>query len=282
MSIGRQSRLDRKSVRLLKKELKTLWMAKNEEGGWAFNGKQIAKMLGFGVPGGPFETLSPENVYHYRQYFGFKKRSNKITHPHRYKHGKQDEPIDLSDWIKRIDTIPKFGFNSKRRRTFNEFVFWTGLRKGELLIMTPSDIVIDGERMIINAFRLKKGDVSREEATYPLELRLGWLFVDEIYDWVNRFDENERIYDIHPWTAWNYVKSIYPEGYPHYMRLNRITAMCSDPRFSIAEIRAWTGLHIVTINEYISKSGRFATTAAQKMTDIMAEDIEKAMKTIER
>ena len=139
-------------------------------------------------------------------------------------------------------------------------------------ILTPEDIELERDRIIIKAFRLKKSSkLSVKDRTYNVELRLSWYFVEEIYDWVNRFSPGETLWNVSRKQAWVWVKEIYPEGYPHMMRLNRITAMCSDPRFSLAEIRAWSGLHISTIEAYISKSGRFATTAADKMTDLMLE-----------
>jgi hypothetical protein len=258
--------------RALKKELKKLWMIKDNEGNWAFNGPQIAKMLGFGVPGSPYVQLKPEYVYNYRQKFNLPIRFEKKHYPHRYAHGKQEEPLELSEWIDQIDQIPSGSFHGKRKRSFNALVFWTGLRNTEMRILTPDDIEIESDRMIIHAFRLKKSSaLSVKDRTYDVELRLEWMFVEEIYDWVKRFETDDIIWNVSRWSAWSWVKEIYPEGYPHMMRLNRITAMCSDPRFSIAEIRAWSGLHISTIEAYISKSGRFVTTAADKMTQIMSE-----------
>jgi hypothetical protein len=267
---GRQSLLDPKDERLLKRELKKLWMIKDEHGGWKFNGRQIAKMLGFGVEGSPFEALRPEYVYNYRQKFDLPIRFTKKSYPHRYKNGKVDEPIDLADWMRRIDAIPEGSFHGHRKRTYNETIFWTGLRNTELRMLVRNDVILENDRIIINAFRLKKGrNVTRKEAIYPLELRMNWVYVPEIYDYINRYSGEELLWDVSRWSAWMWVKEVYPESYPHHLRLNRITALCSDPRISIAEIRAWTGLHLVTINVYISKSGRFVTTVADKMGEIM-------------
>jgi len=272
MSIGRQALLTPSEERILKRELKKLWMIKNNEGNWAYSGPQIAKMLGFGVPGSPYVHIKPVYVYNYRQKFNLPIRFEKKSYLHRYAHGKQEEPLDLSEWIGLIDQIPWGSFHGKRKRSFNALVFWTGLRNTEMRILTPDEIELERDRIIIHAFRLKKSsELSVRERTYDVELRLEWVFVEEIYDWVNRFSPGETIWDVSRKQAWVWVKEIYPEGYPHMMRLNRITAMCRDPRFSLAEIRAWSGLHISTIEAYISKSGRFVTTAADKMTQIMSE-----------
>ena len=271
MSVGRQALLEPENERLLKKELTKLWKDVKSDGS-KYTGPEIARMLGFGVPGGPFERLKPLNVYHYRHKFDLPKRSEKINYPNRYSKGKQEEPMDLAEVIHGIEAIPSGSFHGKRMRTYNGLVFWSGLRNTEIRMLTPNDIEFTRDSLTINAFRLKKGDIPREQATYPLELRLGWMFVDEIESWVKRFKDDEKIWDVDRTQGWRWVKKAFPEHYPHFFRLNVITLMCSDPRFSIAEIRAWTGLHIVTINSYISKSGRFATTAADKMSQIMMEE----------
>ncbi len=272
MSPGRTALLDKSEERILKRELKKLWMTKTEQGDWVFTGPQIAKILEFGEPGSPYTHIKPVYVFNYRQKFNLPIRFEKKSYPHRYAHGKQDEPLDLSAWIGLIEQIPSGSFHGKRKRSFNALVFWTGLRNSEMRILTPEDIELERDRIIIKAFRLKKSSkLSVKDRTYNVELRLSWYFVEEIYDWVNRFSPGETLWNVSRKQAWVWVKEIYPEGYPHMMRLNRITAMCSDPRFSLAEIRAWSGLHISTIEAYISKSGRFATTAADKMTDLMLE-----------
>jgi hypothetical protein len=139
------------------------------------------------------------------------------------------------------------------------------------------DIEIDGDRIVINAFRLKKNrKLPREAKIYPIELRTKWPFMGGLVNWFERFPNPEdRPFDMHRQTAWDYVKYLHPDGYPHMYRFNRITAMCDDPRFNIAEIRAWTGLHLVTINNYISKSKRYATQAADKMTATINEELTK-------
>jgi len=268
MSIGRISSLNNEELRQLKKIMTPLWKAKDGEGNYKYTGIQIAELLGFGEEGS-FQKLSPESVYYWRQVLGLPTRREYRGYPQRYKYGKQEEPLDLTDWVKKIDEIPLTSYHNRRKRTYCELDFWSGLRNREISLLTRNDFTLEGKSLLIDAFRLKKKVKRREEAIYPLELRLNWIFVEEIWDWVKRFKADEHPWNVHRSTAWTWVKQIMPKAYPHYFRENRITALCSDPRFSIAEIRAWTGLHLITINYYISKSKRFVTSVAEKMDEDM-------------
>ena len=276
MSFGHQSLLNPEEEQELKAKIADYWMLKGRDGKPLMTGIQIAQKLRFGETDGPYPFLDPEYIYFFREKFDLPVRREYRGYPHRYKN-KQEEPIDLTEQIRRIDGLPDFGFHAKRRRSFNILDFWTGLRAMEIIMLKMGDITVDGDRIVINAFRLKKNrKLPREAKIYPLELRTKWPFVECLVDWFERFPSpEEHPFEMNRWTAWNYVKQLWPEGYPHMYRFNRITALCDDPRFSITEIRAWTGLHIVTINNYISKSGRYATQAADKMSDNINEELTK-------
>lgn len=279
MSFGRRNLLPPDEEQELKAKIADWWVLKGSDGKPLLTGLQIAAKLGFGDPTGPYAFIPPEYIYFYRDKFQLPTRHPYFGYVHRYKN-KREEPIDLNTQIQRIDALPAFGFNSLRRRAFNILDFWTGLRGTEIIILKSGDITIEDNTISIEAFRLKKKrTIPRKDKIYPLELRISWPFVDELKKWFERYaDPEERPFNVQRWTAWDYVRYLWPDGYPHMYRTNRITAMCDDPRFSIAEIRAWTGLHIVTINNYIMKSKRYATQAADKMTASIDEDLKKVQR----
>jgi len=270
---------------VLETQLKQLWMLTDREGNPRFSGKQIAQALGFGgvetLPDGsinPYADLDPERIYHYRHKFNLPKRHDNVRYPHRYKYGKQDAILDLDDMIKKIDSINPHSFNEYRKEAGCCLGFWGGFRNTENRHLTRDHFEFDedtegNEVLRIIAFRLKKGKrVTRQQATFPIELRTDWTFVPEIIQWIERFDSGEKPWNIDRTTWWRWHKEVFGKKfYPHWLRENRITFFCSDPRFSIAEIRNWTGLHLVTIENYISKSRRFTLTATQKMNQYMFE-----------
>jgi len=285
LSVAGQQLLSDKQEKQLKKDLKVLWMAKTPDGGWKYTGKQIAKALGFGakeIPDNPYANIPPVQIYNYRMKFELPKRRAYRGYPHRYKHGKQEEEIDLLEIMRRVEAVESFTFHGKRKRAAYIFIFWGGLRNTENRNATPSDCVIDADQVIVDMFRLKKGsNVSVDEATYPIELRRKWWGVEELVQWIYRVEDekgsNAKLFAVSRKTLWTWVKELFPKGYPHQLRLSRITYFCSDPDFSIAQIRSWTGLHLITIDKYIAKSGRYVTEAADLMTEKMDEDVRKAV-----
>ena len=133
---------------------------------------------------------------------------------------------------------------------------------------------IDGNEVLrIIVFRLKKGDrVTRQHATYPIELRTDWAFLPEIIKWIERFSDKERPWKVDRTTWWRWTKKVFGKKfYLHWQRLNRISFVCSDPRFSLLEIRNFTGLHLATIEAYMTKSRRYTLTATSKMNEYLYE-----------
>jgi len=228
-------------------------------------GRDIAKRLKFGEPG-KYENLTPVSVYNYRMRFGFPKRYDRKHYPKRYKYGRQEEPIETEDFVSLVGGLPNLTFHQRRCRAFNILGFYSFLRQTECRSITRSDIVIDGDRMRINVFRLKKGHgISREDATSPIILRIYWTLIPELEEWINQFKGDETIFDISATTAWKYVKKIFPKGYPHYYRLVGITGMCDNLNMTIQDIKSWTALHIITIDVYMSRSDRYVDRASDKM-----------------
>lgn len=257
MSITRRRVLTVDQEQDLKEKMEPLWAMGTP-------GPEIAKILGFGELG-EYEKLKPEYIYNYRQRFNLPKRYDRKHYPHRYKYGKQQEPISASEFFKRIDKLSSSSYHHKRKRSFNIVCFYSGLRQGEWRLVRRDDIKIDGDNIIVNAFRLKKGNIPAEDATHPIILKKYWKLIPEFLDWIGRFGTGERIFNISATTAWKYVKDIFPKGYPHYYRLVRITDMCNNTNMTVAEIRNWTFLHLSTIQSYISKSRRIVEAAADKM-----------------
>jgi len=260
----------------LKIILEDWWLRKDSQGNYMYGGMEIAKnVLGFGdpnIPDNPYIHIPPDRIYYYRMKLGIEKRDTGERHPHRYKYGKQDDILDLDEFIKKVEGVDSLTYHHRRKKAGVALGFWGGARNSENRMLTAGDFEFDedpsgNELLRVNLFRLKKGkDITRQEGTYPIELRTDWTFVPEIIAWIEKYDPKDRPWNVSRRSWLNWHKEILgKEFYPHYLRNNTISVMCSDPRFSIAEIRNWTGLHLVTIENYISKSRRFTISATEKL-----------------
>lgn len=214
---------------------------------------------------------------------------------HRYKHGKQTKAVDLATFkrmLGKVDTIKLTGaqatrYDSLTIKSFLAILYWTGLRKTEVHGAKPhryvlpsckrhskpvakhteevpgilkEDIWVESDALKVRAVARKHG---KREA--PLELWLGFPFMDLIVEQWKRTLEGERVWPISEWDSWDIMKKIDKRKYLHFFRLNRITEMCANPEMSVADICSWTGLTPQTINEYMERSGRFIRETAQKM-----------------
>lgn len=273
MDTGKATVLTAEQEAELRVEILRYWEKQRGDGKYIYTGTQIADLLGFGVPGSKWQILPKEYIYFYASKFKLRRRRHFKGYLHKYKYGKQMEPIEVDTLIERIEKVPGDSFHHKRIRTFNALSFWTGLRQGEIRRLLANDFKVRKDSLVINAYRLKKGrGVSEDQRIYPLELRLGWLFVGEIVDWVKKFKEYEKPWNMSRTTALRYVKLLFPRGYPHYYRLNRITSMGSDSRFTLVEMMNWTGLSMTTLGFYLSRSRRFVSSTAEKMSQILNEE----------
>lgn len=130
------------------------------------------------------------------------------------------------------------------RKCFLSILFFAGCRVSEALALTPNDISYNKDMVYIRFFRLK-GSKQTDPQELPRADALHWLCSLET------FDPNERLF---PWcrkTAYNIVKRVFPDRYPHYYRMNRITK--SLERFSIAVVKNTYGLSLSALEHYVAK-----------------------------
>jgi len=213
---------------------------------------------------------------------------------HRYKHGKQKKGIALADFsrmLDKIDEIEQPKYNTLTLKSFLAILYWTGLRKTEVhgarphkYVLPPTkgpshkepltrytdpipgilkeDITQKGDTLFITAVARKRG---KREA--PLELWIGFPYVNLIVEQRQRTPKGQRVWPITEWDSWNLMKQIDAKKYPHFFRFNRITELCANPKMSVADVCSWTGLTPQTINAYMERSGRFIHETARKMRE---------------
>jgi len=224
---------------------------------------------------------------------------------HRYKHGKQKKAIGLPIFkrmLHKVDKVDLGVYDPLTVKSFLSILFWTGLRKTEVCGANPhryvlpptkgpghkepiikfteeipgilkEDLTIRGDTLVIECVARKGG-----RRTAPLELWLQLPYVNLIVEqwkrppleepWmVTEIRQASRVWPISEWDAWHLIKLIDQKKYPHFLRFNRITELCANPKLSVADICSWTGLSPITINSYMERSGRFIKRTAQVMRE---------------
>jgi hypothetical protein len=246
----------------LKKEMSSWWNN-------GYTAKQIADYLWFGKPGTRYEKLKPYHVYFYRQKFGFRRRRRapfkKGTS--RYK-DKQEDVMSYQEFKAALDEkVPKNpSFHDRRKRTYLILHYWTPLRASEIYERTIDDFELKKAVLVIHLLRKKKHHKPSVKDE-PLEVPLALPLMDEVVEWLlsrdwvvvpnlkkwkrkQRLNPHNRPWNISSWTAWHYVNEVFAGYYPHYFRFRWITDAAAK-HAGAPELKAATGLHLATLNEYI-------------------------------
>ena len=111
------------------------------------------------------------------------------------------------------------------RQAFLTVLFFAGCRVSEALDLTPDDIRCKGDMIYIQFFRLKGS-----KQTDPQEIP--WTPALEVLCQRSRERGLLPIFNFCRSTAYRIVKSVFPQLYPHYFRMNRIvktSEMFGDP-----------------------------------------------------
>lgn len=118
-------------------------------------------------------------------------------------------------------------------------LFFAGCRVSEALALTGNDIHCTEDTIFIQFFRLK-GSKQTDPQEVPKADALLWLCGQE----GNLFPFTRK-------TAYRLIKKVFPNLYPHYFRMNRITKTLD--RFGAVVVCNTIGVSISTIGEYIGK-----------------------------
>lgn len=148
-----------------------------------------------------------------------------------------------------------------RKRALNIAFFWTPLRKSEWLRRKRKDFIFKHGFMEIHLQRLKKA-YRHESDDEPFYLALSLPMVDELTSWIKRFAPDERPFHMSTTLAWGYVKDIFPNKCPHFMRFNYVTSSIEQAQEEdlgklIRTLLEDTGMSLDVIMNYIMKNSRF-------------------------
>lgn len=141
--------------------------------------------------------------------------------------------MDYKEFKEKIDSLPI------ARRAFLSILFFTGCRVSEALALTSDDISCTEDTIYIQFFRLK-GSKQTDPTEPPRADALTWLC-----------DQEGKLFTFSRKTAYNIVKKVFPDLYPHYFRMNRITNTLE--KFGVPTVKHSFGLSLSSIEHYIGK-----------------------------
>ena len=199
---------------------------------------------------------------------------NLKRYEHKYKAGKKKKVIPL-DIIKR--KVEKAALVPEHLAYF-WLLYWTGVRKSEGFERLVTDFEVTPDLLIVDFHKRKKGGAEVDALEVPRSL----FGVDLIVEWVERIRKRDRVRvrkiyvyqdkkrvavkrkgvwvfpHIQSTTAWNIVKKVLGDGYyPHFLRLNRLTEVGSDPTGNITRMKSFSGIKsLKSIQAYMGTDRR--------------------------
>ncbi|TRZ48409.1 MAG: hypothetical protein D4S01_10330 [Dehalococcoidia bacterium] len=173
-----------------------------------------------------------------------------------------------------------------RDEAFFWLLYYCGVRKSEAYERVAVDFKITDSYLIIDFHQRKK----RGAEVPPLELPHHWYGIDKIvksvqyaakshprqkaiYIYENKkrvriLKEGKGVFPhIQSTKAWEIVQEVLGEEYyPHFLRLNRLTELGSDPTASLTRLKSFSGIKSTTaLNSYLGT----AKKEQQKAIDFM-------------
>jgi integrase len=194
---------------------------------------------------------------------------------------------------KKLETLPFPVIKQKvaaadlcwRDEAYFWLLYYTGVRKSEAYERSASDFKIKDQFLVID-FKRKKGSIN----VPPLELPHSWYGVDRIVKAVNHalksppkekgifvYENRTRVRalkkdrwvfpHIQSTKAWEIVQEVLGEEYyPHFLRLNRLTELASDPTANLTRLKSFSGLKTTSVLEgYLGTSKREQQKAIEYM-----------------
>lgn len=209
----------------------------------------------------------------------------------KYKAGKQIGQLSFAEIQEKVA-------RAKNKLTVEALAFfwllyYSGVRKSELYERIVDDCQLTQTHLIIDFQQRKKGSAK----TDPLEIPLWFPGMDMVSEQLKRARKRRKLKKliektrkgerstkrvkakwlfphIHKTWALYIVKTVLgSKYYPHFLRLNRITELCSDPEANLTRIKSFSGIKSTRIIEenYMGTSKKEQRAAV----NFMAKQIKK-------
>ena len=141
--------------------------------------------------------------------------------------------MNYEEFKEKIDSLPI------DRQAFLSILFFAGVRVSEALALTSEDISCTSDTIYIQFFRLK-GSKQTDPTPLPRADALEWLCGQE-----------GKLFDFCRSTGYRIVKGVFPEMYPHFFRMNRITKISEKHGDSF--VYSFVGICAQSIDHYRGK-----------------------------
>ena len=141
--------------------------------------------------------------------------------------------MDYKEFKEAIQDLPLM------KRAFLSILFFAGCRVSEALALSSKDISCTEETIFIQFFRLK-GSKQTDPQEVPRADALLWLC-----------NQEGKLFNFSRITAYRTIKKVFPDLYPHYFRMNRITK--TDILFGDATVYRVYGITASSIDHYRGK-----------------------------
>lgn len=219
----------------------------------------------------------------------------------KYKHGKQEMILSFQEIQDKV--FEAAGRLTREALAFFWLLYYTGVRKSELYERTVEDCSVSETHLIIDFHQRKKGSAEVPPLEIPLwfpgmnlvcgqlkkarERRKSKKLIERTVKGV-RSTKRLRARWLFPHVAARWAQVIVKEilgdqYYPHFLRLNRITEICSDPNVSISMIKSYTGIRsLKVIQGYIGVSKKEQKAAVDFMAKQIKENQQKESRKVLR
>ena len=125
------------------------------------------------------------------------------------------------------------------KQAFLSVLFFAGCRVSEALALSANDINCTEDIIFVQFFHLK-GSKQTDPQELPRTHALNWLCGQE-----------GKLFSFSRMTAYRLIKKVFPDLYPHYFRMNRITK--TDILFGDATVYHIWGISASSIDHYRGK-----------------------------
>ena len=210
--------------------------------------------------------------------------------PH-YKEGKEEQPLSFFDFKERVE---KSKLNSEKKG-FIWLLYYAGCRKSEAYERTVADCQVTYSHFIIDFGQRKKHGARVDPLGFPRSWSGIEILVSLYERAAQRKPKKKKIFyqdnkitkskvkkdhwlfpHIQSVTAWKTVKEVLGSRYhPHFLRLNRLTEIGTDPEANIVRLKSYSGIKsIKALESYLGTSKEEQEAAISWMEKIQEKVIE--------
>ena len=189
----------------------------------------------------------------------------------RYKEGKEEHPLSFHEFKTKIEESKL----SAEKMGFMWLLYYAGSRKSEAYERTSKDCQVTETHFIIDFHQRKKHGAKVD----PLRFPKSWAGIEQLIKLYDRATQKKSIRKrifyqedkitkskvkkdhwlfphIQSVTAWKTVKEVLGSRYyPHFLRLNRLTEIGTDPEANIVRLKSYSGIKsIKALESYLGTS----------------------------